>query len=151
MPRFLHCCFQHVNNDSDNDFFLNSAGAHLEPEEFHKAVEAFVAQDDSQSDTILLDCRNFYESKIVSPDLVQFQFYWFHNNTMLPKYDSLVAPQGQFTRCLAPNIRKFSYFPDYVDQNLDLFRDKKVLMYCTGGIRCERASAYLISKVRWRV
>ncbi|MEQ2207750.1 hypothetical protein XENOCAPTIV_017964, partial [Xenoophorus captivus] len=37
---------------------------------------------------------------------------------------------GQFTRCLAPNIRKFSYFPDYVDQNLELFRDKKVLMYC---------------------
>lgn len=55
--------------------------------------------------------------------------------------------QGQFTRCLAPNIRKFSYFPDYVDQNLELFRDKKVLMYCTGGIRCERASAYLRSKV----
>lgn len=55
--------------------------------------------------------------------------------------------QGQFTRCLAPNIRKFSYFPDYVDQNLELFRDKKVLMYCTGGIRCERGSAYLRSKV----
>lgn len=55
--------------------------------------------------------------------------------------------QGQFTQCLAPNIRKFSYFPDYVDQNLELFRDKKVLMYCTGGIRCERGSAYLRSKV----
>ncbi|XP_003978161.2 thiosulfate sulfurtransferase/rhodanese-like domain-containing protein 2 isoform X1 [Takifugu rubripes] len=96
------------------------AGAHLEPEEFHKEVEALVAKGSvtpSESDTVLLDCRNFYESKI-----------------------------GQFTQCLAPNIRKFSYFPDYVDQNLDLFRDKKVLMYCTGGIRCERASAYLISK-----
>lgn len=57
--------------------------------------------------------------------------------------------QGQFSRCLAPDIRKFSYFPDYVDQNLGLFRDKKVLMYCTGGIRCERGSAYLRSKVRW--
>ncbi|XP_061832628.1 thiosulfate sulfurtransferase/rhodanese-like domain-containing protein 2 isoform X2 [Nerophis lumbriciformis] len=54
--------------------------------------------------------------------------------------------KGQFTRCLAPDIRKFSYFPDYVDQNLELFRDKKVLMYCTGGIRCERGSAYLRSK-----
>lgn len=63
----------------------------------------------------------------------------------------LLSSQGQFTHCLAPNIRKFSYFPDYVDQNLELFRDKKVLMYCTGGIRCERASAYLISKVSWRV
>ncbi|TMS17286.1 Thiosulfate sulfurtransferase/rhodanese-like domain-containing protein 2 [Larimichthys crocea] len=54
--------------------------------------------------------------------------------------------KGQFTRCLAPDIRKFSYFPYYVDQNLELFRDKKVLMYCTGGIRCERGSAYLRSK-----
>uniref|UniRef100_A0A671ULC0 Thiosulfate sulfurtransferase/rhodanese-like domain-containing protein 2 n=1 Tax=Sparus aurata TaxID=8175 RepID=A0A671ULC0_SPAAU len=93
------------------------AGVHLEPEEFHKEVEALLAEGDSCSDTILLDCRNFYESKI-----------------------------GQFTRCLAPDIRKFSYFPDYVDQNLELFKDKKVLMYCTGGIRCERGSAYLRSK-----
>ncbi|XP_077433800.1 thiosulfate sulfurtransferase/rhodanese-like domain-containing protein 2 [Vanacampus margaritifer] len=93
------------------------AGVHLEPEEFHKEVEALLAEGDSRNDTVLLDCRNFYESKI-----------------------------GQFSRCLAPDIRKFSYFPDYVDQNLELFRDKKVLMYCTGGIRCERGSAYLRSK-----
>ncbi|KAL3060955.1 hypothetical protein OYC64_009213 [Pagothenia borchgrevinki] len=93
------------------------AGVHLEPEEFHKEVEALLAKADESNDTILLDCRNFYESKI-----------------------------GQFTQCLAPSIRKFSYFPDYVDQNLDLFRDKRVLMYCTGGIRCERGSAYLRSK-----
>lgn len=93
------------------------AGVHLEPEEFHREVETLLAKGDFCNDTILLDCRNFYESKI-----------------------------GQFTRCLAPDIRKFSYFPDYVDQNLELFRDKKVLMYCTGGIRCERGSAYLRSK-----
>ncbi|KAM3613060.1 uncharacterized protein V6R79_019536 [Siganus canaliculatus] len=93
------------------------AGVHLEPEEFHKEVQALLAAGDLCNDTILLDCRNFYESKI-----------------------------GQFTQCLAPNIRKFSYFPDYVDQNLELFKDKKVLMYCTGGIRCERGSAYLRSK-----
>ncbi|TDH07330.1 hypothetical protein EPR50_G00104980 [Perca flavescens] len=93
------------------------AGVHLEPEEFHKEVQALLAKGDLCNDTVLLDCRNFYESKI-----------------------------GQFTQCLAPSIRKFSYFPDYVDQNLELFRDKKVLMYCTGGIRCERGSAYLRSK-----
>lgn len=93
------------------------AGIHLEPEEFHKEVKVFVENQSSGNDTILLDCRNFYESKI-----------------------------GQFNQCLAPDIRKFSYFPDYVDKNVDLFRDKKVLMYCTGGIRCERGSAYLKSK-----
>lgn len=41
------------------------AGTHLEPEEFHKEVEAFLSKGDWNSDTILLDCRNFYESKIV--------------------------------------------------------------------------------------
>lgn len=93
------------------------AGTHLEPEQFHREVETLLSEGGNNTDTILLDCRNFYESKI-----------------------------GQFTHCLAPNIRKFSYFPDYVDQNLDLFRNKRVLMYCTGGIRCERASAYLRTK-----
>ncbi|XP_061582100.1 thiosulfate sulfurtransferase/rhodanese-like domain-containing protein 2 [Cololabis saira] len=93
------------------------AGIHLEPEVFHKEVETLLDKGDLCNDTILLDCRNFYESKI-----------------------------GQFTQCLAPNIRKFSYFPAYVDQNLELFKDKRVLMYCTGGIRCERGSAYLRSK-----
>ncbi|EPQ10421.1 Thiosulfate sulfurtransferase/rhodanese-like domain-containing protein 2 [Myotis brandtii] len=54
--------------------------------------------------------------------------------------------KGRFQGCLAPDIRKFSYFPSYVDRNLDLFREKRVLMYCTGGIRCERGSAYLKAK-----
>ncbi|XP_069820430.1 thiosulfate sulfurtransferase/rhodanese-like domain-containing protein 2 [Dendropsophus ebraccatus] len=90
---------------------------HLTPEEFHNRVENYLSASKEAKDTILLDCRNFYESKI-----------------------------GQFQDCLAPDIRKFSYFPNYVDQNLDLFRDKTVLMYCTGGIRCERGSAYLRSK-----
>ncbi|XP_068181047.1 thiosulfate sulfurtransferase/rhodanese-like domain-containing protein 2 [Antennarius striatus] len=93
------------------------AGVRLEPEDFHREVQALVAGGGPSPDTVLLDCRNFYESKI-----------------------------GRFRRCLAPDIRKFSYFPAYVDQNLDLFRDKRVLMYCTGGVRCERGSAYLRSK-----
>ncbi|NXD73475.1 TSTD2 protein, partial [Eolophus roseicapillus] len=58
----------------------------------------------------------------------------------------LLLLQGHFQGCLAPDIRKFSYFPSYVDENLELFKDKRVLMYCTGGIRCERGSAYLRSK-----
>ncbi|KAM6301628.1 thiosulfate sulfurtransferase/rhodanese-like domain-containing protein 2 [Podargus strigoides] len=93
-------------------------GIHLSPQEFHREVEQYLSQaSQGQSDTILLDCRNFYESKI-----------------------------GHFQGCLAPDIRKFSYFPSYIDENLGLFKDKRVLMYCTGGIRCERGSAYLRSK-----
>ncbi|XP_072215839.1 thiosulfate sulfurtransferase/rhodanese-like domain-containing protein 2 [Excalfactoria chinensis] len=93
-------------------------GIHLTPQEFHREVEHYLSQSSQgQCDTILLDCRNFYESKI-----------------------------GRFQGCLAPDIRKFSYFPSYVDENLKLFKNKRVLMYCTGGIRCERGSAYLRSK-----
>ncbi|OWK01090.1 hypothetical protein Celaphus_00018453, partial [Cervus elaphus hippelaphus] len=54
--------------------------------------------------------------------------------------------KGRFQGCLAPDIRKFSYFPSYIDENLELFKEKRVLMYCTGGIRCERGSAYLKTK-----
>nr|XP_060619758.1 thiosulfate sulfurtransferase/rhodanese-like domain-containing protein 2 [Anolis sagrei ordinatus] len=93
-------------------------GIRLTPKEFHVEVEKYLFRgNEGQTDTILLDCRNFYESKI-----------------------------GHFQGCLAPDIRKFSYFPIYVDENLDLFQGKRVLMYCTGGIRCERGSAYLRSK-----
>ncbi|XP_037348018.1 thiosulfate sulfurtransferase/rhodanese-like domain-containing protein 2 isoform X1 [Talpa occidentalis] len=103
---------------SPNQISYKKPGIHLSPGEFHKEVEKFLSQlNQEHSDTILLDCRNFYESKI-----------------------------GRFQGCLAPDIRKFSYFPNYVDKNLELFREKRVLMYCTGGIRCERGSAYLKAK-----
>lgn len=45
---------------------IHFLGVHLEPEEFHKEVEKLLSEGDSCTDTILLDCRNFYESKIVS-------------------------------------------------------------------------------------
>jgi predicted sulfurtransferase len=53
---------------------------------------------------------------------------------------------GAFTGAIKPEIVHFRELPGYIDQNIDLFKDKDVLMYCTGGIRCERASAYLKSK-----
>lgn len=65
-------------------------------------------------DLVLLDTRNGYESAI-----------------------------GTFEDAIIPNTENFRQFPEYVDKNLDKFKDKKVLMFCTGGIRCERASAYL--------
>lgn len=56
------------------------------------------------------------------------------------------AAVGKFVGAITPDIRYFRQFPEYVDQNIDQFKDKTVLMYCTGGIRCERASAYLNKK-----
>lgn len=66
------------------------------------------------SDLVILDGRNGYESKI-----------------------------GAFQEAIKPQINYFREFPKYIEENISLFKDKKVLMYCTGGIRCERASACL--------
>jgi len=68
-------------------------------------------------DLIILDARNNYEWAI-----------------------------GKFENAITPNIENFRDLPKYLDENLDQFKDKQVLMYCTGGIRCERASAYLNEK-----
>ncbi len=53
---------------------------------------------------------------------------------------------GSFERAIDPETRKFSQFPDYVRRSLDPARQKKIAMFCTGGIRCEKASAYLLAE-----
>lgn len=50
---------------------------------------------------------------------------------------------GAFQGAIKADIKYFREFPEYIDKNIDLFKDKQVLMYCTGGVRCERATAYL--------
>ncbi|CAI5481459.1 unnamed protein product [Closterium sp. Yama58-4] len=45
-----------------------------------------------------------------------------------------------------PCIRQFSDLPAWVDRHEEELRNKTVLMYCTGGVRCESATAYLRSK-----
>ena len=52
---------------------------------------------------------------------------------------------GTFDRAINPNTEKFSELPDYVAQNLDPARHKKVAMFCTGGIRCEKFAPYMKS------
>lgn len=76
--------------------------------------EAHELMSNPPADLVILDTRNKYETEI-----------------------------GTFTDALAPNTRYFREFPSYIDANLDLFKNKQVLMTCTGGVRCERASAYL--------
>ena len=66
---------------------------------------------------VLLDTRNNYESRV-----------------------------GTYEDAVLPNTQSFRDFPAYIDSNLEKFQDKQVLMFCTGGVRCERASAYLKSK-----
>ncbi len=68
----------------------------------------------SDPDVVLVDTRNAYEVKV-----------------------------GTFKGALNPNTTNFREFPQYVQDNLDPKINKKVAMFCTGGIRCEKSTAYL--------
>jgi UPF0176 protein len=50
---------------------------------------------------------------------------------------------GQFKHAVNPATATFREFPEYARRELDPARHRKVAMYCTGGIRCEKATAYL--------
>jgi UPF0176 protein len=50
---------------------------------------------------------------------------------------------GTFKGAINPVPESFREFPEYVKQNLDPAKHKKVAMFCTGGIRCEKSTAYL--------
>jgi UPF0176 protein len=53
---------------------------------------------------------------------------------------------GTFEGAADPATTTFGEFRDYVAGNLDPARHKRIAMFCTGGIRCEKASAYLLDK-----
>ena len=50
---------------------------------------------------------------------------------------------GTFKNAVNPNTETFREFPQYVADNLDPTKHKKVAMFCTGGIRCEKSTAYM--------
>lgn len=68
----------------------------------------------SDPDVVVLDTRNDYEVSI-----------------------------GTFKGAVDPKTTTFREFPNYVEQHLDITKHKKVAMFCTGGIRCEKASSYM--------
>ena len=53
---------------------------------------------------------------------------------------------GSFKRAKNPDTESFREFPEYINDNLDPNKHSKVAMFCTGGIRCEKASSYMLSK-----
>jgi UPF0176 protein len=71
----------------------------------------------SDPNIVVIDTRNDYEVKI-----------------------------GSFQGAINPETKSFREFPDYVHHNLDPTKHKKVAMFCTGGIRCEKASSYMLSQ-----
>lgn len=88
----------------------------------NKLVGKYVEPEDwnallDDPEAIILDTRNDYEVKI-----------------------------GTFQNALNPNTKTFVEFPKYVESELDPKKHKKIVMFCTGGIRCEKASSYMLSK-----
>ncbi len=71
---------------------------------------------ESGKEFVIVDARNWYESKI-----------------------------GRFKNAIAPQIKNFRQWPEAVEQLKD-FKDKTIVTYCTGGIRCEKASAYMVEQ-----
>ena len=53
---------------------------------------------------------------------------------------------GTFNGATAPNTENFSNFATYVRENLDRTKHRKIAMFCTGGIRCEKASAFMLQE-----
>jgi predicted sulfurtransferase len=77
-----------------------------------------------------------YHEAMKHPDAVMVDVRNF-NESVIGKFQ----PPG--TTVLDPQMRKSTEFPEWVKSNSDKLRGKKVLMYCTAGIRCERAAAFL--------
>jgi UPF0176 protein len=71
----------------------------------------------SQPDVLLIDTRNDYEVEI-----------------------------GSFKGAVNPHTETFREFPSYVEQHLDPGKHRKIAMFCTGGIRCEKSTAFLKEK-----
>ncbi|MCM2503095.1 rhodanese-related sulfurtransferase [Aureimonas altamirensis] len=68
-------------------------------------------------DVVVVDTRNRYETRI-----------------------------GTFRGAIDPRIESFTQFKSFVAEELDPARHRKVAMFCTGGIRCEKASAYMLAE-----
>jgi UPF0176 protein len=75
-------------------------------------------------------------------------------NALLAAPDTLVidtrnefeVAMGTFEGAVDPGIRSFGQFKEFATQKLDPAKHRKIAMFCTGGIRCEKASAYLLAQ-----
>ncbi|MGO8911303.1 MAG: rhodanese-related sulfurtransferase [Bradyrhizobium sp.] len=53
---------------------------------------------------------------------------------------------GSFEGAVDPGIKSFGQFKDFAARHLDPAKHRRIAMFCTGGIRCEKASSYLLSR-----
>ena len=66
--------------------------------------------------------------------------------TVIDTRNDYEVKMGSFQNAIAPQTDSFREFPQYVAENLDPKQHPKVAMFCTGGIRCEKASSYMLSQ-----
>lgn len=66
--------------------------------------------------------------------------------TVIDTRNNYEVGMGTFAKAQNPETETFNEFPDYAKESLDPDKNKKIAMFCTGGIRCEKASSYLISQ-----
>jgi UPF0176 protein len=66
--------------------------------------------------------------------------------TLLDTRNEYECAIGSFRGAVDPGIRNFRDFPGWVSANLDPAEHRRVAMFCTGGIRCEKASAFLLEQ-----
>jgi UPF0176 protein len=65
--------------------------------------------------------------------------------TLVDTRNTYETAVGIFEGAVDPKIETFTEFKDYVHNNMDPKKQKKVAMFCTGGIRCEKASSYMLA------
>lgn len=65
--------------------------------------------------------------------------------TLVDTRNTYETAVGIFKGAIDPKIETFTEFKDYVHNNMDPTKQKKVAMFCTGGIRCEKASSYMLA------
>lgn len=65
--------------------------------------------------------------------------------TVLDTRNDYETAVGIFRGAIDPNIQKFTDFKNFVSEKLDPKKNKKIAMFCTGGIRCEKASSYMMA------
>jgi UPF0176 protein len=126
-PRFAHTefkiepyethAFQKLNVRV-KDEIVHSGLKHINPNE---RTGEYLEPDEfkkmkDEEDVVIVDVRSNYENNV-----------------------------GKFKNAIAFDIDNFRDFPEKVEE-LEKYKDKKIITYCTGGIKCEKASAYLLEK-----
>jgi len=104
-----------------------------------KIKKEIVTFDGSQ-----LDFENYIGKHVISSE-------W---NTLIEDEKTIVidvrnnfeVEVGSFEGAINPKTKNFSEFKKYIDNNLSKNKNQKIAVYCTGGIRCEKASSYMLDQ-----